>query len=134
MLTDALKHLASDPGTDPKVKKKLAAVLAGWKRQFSDDPSMALAARLFDQCKLAQTDRVNADKKAMDNFHAGLGFDAEYMERKRKEEEARKKHDEEKRKAKEEKQRRKREEEEKRRKTSQPKPKRKPFNFEEVCL
>ena len=132
-LTDALKHLAADPGTDHKVKKKLAAVLAGWRRQFHDDPSMALVAKLYDQCKIAQTDRANADKRAVENVNAGMGLDVDYiMERKKKEEEARKKKEEEKRKAKEEKEKRKREEEERRRKASQPKTKRKPFNFEQV--
>lgn len=132
-MTDAIKHLASDPGTDPKVKKKLASVLLGWKRQFQDDPSMASVAKLYDQCKIAHNDRTSADRRAIDNVHASLGLDAEYMERKRKEEEARKKKEDEKRKAKEDKERRKREEEERRRKAAQPKTKRKPFNFEQVC-
>ena len=131
-LTDALKHLASDPSTDAQVKKKLAAVLAGWRRQFSEDPSMQLVAKLYEQCRLAQSDRVSSDKRAMENVNAGLGLDMEYMERKKKEEEARKRREEEKRKAKEDKQRRKREEEERRQQSSQPKPKRKPFNFEQV--
>ncbi|KAI0328506.1 seryl-tRNA synthetase [Cubamyces sp. BRFM 1775] len=127
-LTDALKNLASDPATDHKVKKKLASVLAAWHIQFKDDPSMTLVANLYKQCKVAQSNRVSMDRRAVDNVNAGLGLDAEYLERKRKEEEARKKREEEKRKAKEEKERRKREEEERRRK---PKTKRKPFNFEE---
>ncbi|KAI0655211.1 hypothetical protein C8Q70DRAFT_1047594 [Cubamyces menziesii] len=127
-LTDALKNLAADPATDHKVKKKLASVLAAWHLQFKDDPSMTLVANLYKQCKVAQTNRVSMDRRAVDNVNAGLGLDAEYLERKRKEEEARKKKEEEKRKAKEEKERRKREEEERRRK---PKTKRKPFNFEE---
>ncbi|CDO75490.1 hypothetical protein BN946_scf184935.g26 [Trametes cinnabarina] len=61
----------------------------------------------------------------------GTDQDTEYLERKRREEEAKKKREEEKRKAKEEKERRKREEEERRRKAAQPKTKRKPFNFEQ---
>ncbi|KAI0756863.1 seryl-tRNA synthetase [Daedaleopsis nitida] len=129
-LIDALKHLASDPSTDPKVKKKLASVLAGWRRQFQDDPSMSALSRLYDQCKLAQTDRVNADRRAMENVNLGLGMEVDF-DRKKKEEEARKKREEEKRKAKEDKERRKREEEERKRKASQPKTKRKPFNFEQ---
>ncbi|OSD03205.1 seryl-tRNA synthetase [Trametes coccinea BRFM310] len=128
-LTDALKNLAADPGTDPKVKKKLASVLAAWHLQFKDDPSMTLVANLYKQCKIAHTHRVTSDHQNIIN--AGLGPDTEYLERKRKEEEARKKREEEKRKAKEEKERRKREEEERKRKASQPKTKRKPFNFEQ---
>ncbi|RDX51011.1 seryl-tRNA synthetase [Lentinus brumalis] len=131
-LTDALKHLATDPGTDQKVKKKLASVLAGWHRQFKDDPSMALVAKLYEQCKIARSDRASADRRAVENVNAGLGLDVDYLMVRRKEEEAaKKKKEEEKRKAKEEKERRKREEEERRRKASQPKTKRKPFNFEQ---
>ena len=86
-LTDALKHLAADPATDHKVKKKLASVLAGWRRQFQDDPSMALVAKLYEQCKIAQTDRANADKRAIEHVNTGIGLDVDYiMERKRKEE------------------------------------------------
>ena len=91
MLIDAIKHLATDPATDSKVKKKLASVLAGWRRQFADDPSMQYVAKLYDQCKLAQADRVSADRRAVDNVNAAIGVDAEYIERKRKEEEAKRK-------------------------------------------
>ncbi|KAH9944270.1 uncharacterized protein BXZ73DRAFT_87198 [Epithele typhae] len=131
MLTDALKHLASDPSTDPRVKKKLASVLAAWKRQFSDDPSMIDVARLFDQCKLAQSDRAAQDKKVIEHVNLGLGIDVEYVERKSREEEARKKREAEKRKTKEDKEKRKREEAERKHKPAQPRTKRKPFNFEE---
>ncbi|EJF66817.1 seryl-tRNA synthetase [Dichomitus squalens LYAD-421 SS1] len=133
MLIDAIKHLAADPATDSKVKKKLTAVLAGWRRQFADDPSMQYVAKLYDQCKMAQADRISADKRAIEQVNAGIGVDPDYIERerKRKEAEARKKKEEEKRKAKEEKEKRRREEEERRRKASQPKTKRKPFNFEQ---
>ena len=93
---------------------------------------MSFVARLYDQCKVAQVDRVNADRRAIENVHLGLGLEADYSERKKREEDARRKKAEEKQKAKEEKEKRKRDEEERRRKSSQPKPKRKPFNFEEV--
>ncbi len=132
MLLDAIKHLAADPATDHKVKKKLISVLVGWRRQFADDPSMQYVAKLYDQCKLAQSDRVSADKRAVDGVNTGIGLDADYMEKKRKEEAARKKKEEEKRQAKEEKERRKREEEERRRNGPRSKTKRKPFNFEQV--
>ncbi|KAI8990560.1 hypothetical protein BD414DRAFT_438281 [Trametes punicea] len=128
-LTDALKNLAADPGTDSKVKKKLASVLVAWHLQFKDDPSMTLVANLYKQCRIAQTNRVTSDRQAI--IDAGLTTETEYLERKRREEEAKKKRDEEKRKVKEEKERRKREEEERKRKASQPKTKRKPFNFEQ---
>ncbi|KAH9858061.1 hypothetical protein C2E23DRAFT_802525 [Lenzites betulinus] len=133
-LTDAIKNLASDPGTDHKVKKKLTSVLAAWHLQFKDDPSMTLVANLYKQCRVANH-RTSTDRRALDNVNAGLGVDPEYVERKRREEEARKREEEtrkaEKRKAKEDKERRKREEEERKRKAAQPKPKRKPFNFEQ---
>lgn len=50
-LTDAIRHLSSDPGTDPAVNKKLFVVLASWKHQFQGDPKMKLVASLYDQCK-----------------------------------------------------------------------------------
>ncbi|KAI1788797.1 seryl-tRNA synthetase [Ganoderma leucocontextum] len=131
MLLDAIKHLAADPATDHKVKKKLISVLVGWRRQFADDPSMQYVAKLYDQCKLAQADRVSADRRALDGMNMGMGWDTDHMERKGKEEAARKKKEEEKRQAKEEKEKRKREEEERRRHGPRSKAKRKPFNFEQ---
>ncbi|KAI0375132.1 seryl-tRNA synthetase [Pilatotrama ljubarskyi] len=130
-LTDALKNLASDPATDSKVKKKLASVLAAWHLQFKDDPSMALVANLYKQCRVAQANRASMDRRTIESVNAGLGLGSDYLERKKREEEARKKREEEKRKAKEEKERRKREEEERKRKAAQPRTKRKPFNFEQ---
>lgn len=134
MLLDAIKHLAADPATDHKVKKKLVSVLVGWRRQFADDPSMQYVAKLYDQCKLAQADRVSADKRAMDGVSVGMGLDADYMEKKRKEEAARKRKEDEKRQAKEEKEKRKREEEERKRDGTRSKTRRKPFDFEQVCF
>ncbi|KAI0651985.1 hypothetical protein C8Q79DRAFT_997182 [Trametes meyenii] len=130
-LTDALKNLAADPLADHKVKKKLSSVLAAWHLQFKDDPSMTLVAGLYKECKVATANRASMDRRAVDNINAGLNIDTEFIERKKREEEAKKKREEEKRKAKEEKERRKREEEERKRKAAQPKPKRKPFVFEQ---
>jgi hypothetical protein len=59
-LTDALKHLATDPATDPKVKKKVLAVLASWSRQFKDDRSTAAIAGLYRQVKPAEPPRRSA--------------------------------------------------------------------------
>ncbi len=56
-LTDALKHLATDSTTDPKVRKKVMAVLASWSRQFKDDRSAAGIAGLYRQVKPAQSSR-----------------------------------------------------------------------------
>ena len=50
-LTDALKHLATDYTTDPKVRKKVLAVLASWSRQFKDDRGAAGIAGLYRQVK-----------------------------------------------------------------------------------
>ena len=50
-LTDALKHLASDPGTDKRVYKKLLMVLGSWRDQFKNDSSMTLVAGLYKQCR-----------------------------------------------------------------------------------
>lgn len=52
-LTDALKHLATDYTTDPKVRKKVLAVLASWSRQFKDDRGAAGIAGLYRQVKPA---------------------------------------------------------------------------------
>jgi hypothetical protein len=46
-LTDAIKHLAADPGLDPKVRRKLINVLASWFRQFKGDPDMNAIANLY---------------------------------------------------------------------------------------
>ncbi|KAH9004035.1 hypothetical protein EDB86DRAFT_3207577 [Lactarius hatsudake] len=65
-LTDALKNLATDPTTDPKVKKKVLAVLGSWSRQFKDDRSAAAIAGLYRQVKPAeppQTEREEETKR-----------------------------------------------------------------------
>jgi seryl-tRNA synthetase len=46
-LTDAIKLLAADPGLDPKVRRKLAGVLASWFHQFKNEPSMSSVANLY---------------------------------------------------------------------------------------
>ena len=50
-LTDALINIANDSNTDKRVKKKLILVLASWRDQFGSDPSMALVAGLYKQCR-----------------------------------------------------------------------------------
>lgn len=127
--------MASDPTLDPKVKKKLIAVLAAWQAQFKDDSSMTLVAGLYRQCKL-DTHRHSTQLSTQ-----GLVMESE-NERRQREEKERKREDE-KRKAKEE-ERQKKEEEERRKKvekekkkkssTTQAKVKRKPFDFEEVSI
>jgi len=78
MLTDAIRALATDPGTDPKVKRKTIAVLASWHRQFADDRSMSAVAGLYRQVKPAEPPRrPQVDRAAL-----------EEEERKRREEEA----------------------------------------------
>ena len=59
-LTDALKNLATDRTTDPKVKKKVLAVLASWSRQFKDDRNAAAIAGLYRQVKPAEPPRRSA--------------------------------------------------------------------------
>ncbi|KAI0003663.1 hypothetical protein BJV74DRAFT_477399 [Russula compacta] len=56
-LTDALRHLATDPTADPKVRKKVLAVLASWSKQFKDDRSAAGIAGLYRQVKPAGSSR-----------------------------------------------------------------------------
>ncbi|KAI0034162.1 hypothetical protein K488DRAFT_77420 [Vararia minispora EC-137] len=126
MLTDAIKHLATDPGTDSKVKRKTIAVLASWHRQFADDRSMAAVAGLYRQVKPAEPPRrPQVDRTTLE----------EEERRHRDEEAARKASKEEaKLKAKRAKEQAKAEGEARRRKAKE-KPtarsQRKPFNFEE---
>jgi len=84
-LTDALKHLATDYTTDPKVRKKVLAVLASWSRQFKDDRGAAGIAGLYRQVKPAGSE---ANREAL-------------VERERESEKRRKEKEEAKRKAKE---------------------------------
>jgi len=121
-LTDALRSLASDPTTDPKVKRKLNHVFASWHQQFKDDPSMALIAGFYKPPKRASAPpppRASLDVTPREN---------EYEKQRVAKEEA-------KRKAKELKEaerleRLKREQDAKKKQT-QGKSKRKPFNFEQ---
>ncbi|KAF9809064.1 hypothetical protein IEO21_07601 [Rhodonia placenta] len=134
-LTDAIKMLASDGSTDPKVKKKLVAVLTAWYTQFKDDPSMTLVANLYKSCGLGHTGGHRPTRSSVQ-------YDAEELrrleererekekEREEREAERRRKEDE-KRKAKEEKEKRKREEEGKRKAARSGKVQRKPFDFEQ---
>jgi len=46
-LTDALKHLATDPDVDKRVKKKLNFVLGSWHEQYKDDPNMHFVAGIL---------------------------------------------------------------------------------------
>lgn len=140
--------LATESTTDPKVKKKLIAVLAAWHAQFKDDPSMSLVAGLYNQYKPAvpharpahpvsppatEYDNENYERKRREERERRERKEEERRER--KEDERREKEDE-KRKAKEAKEadkaRLKAEEEARRKKATQPKTKRKAFNFEEV--
>ncbi|KAF8488531.1 hypothetical protein JB92DRAFT_3101042 [Gautieria morchelliformis] len=118
-LTDAIKQLSSDPGTDQAVKKRLLSVLASWKHQFQGDPKMRLVASLYDQCRPAH--RKSAEYRPpfpIDEF-AGLGGRELEKESQRQEKEAKKR-------AKKEK-----EAERERMAKEARKPKRKQFNFEQ---
>ncbi|KAF8349692.1 hypothetical protein F5887DRAFT_1069969 [Amanita rubescens] len=50
-IVDAFKQLSSDPQTDTKVKKKLLLMLASWRNQYQNDPSMSMFAGLYGQCR-----------------------------------------------------------------------------------
>jgi len=128
MLTDAIKHLATDSTTDPKVKKKVMAVLLSWHNQFKDDRSMDAVSNLYKQCKGENRPRIDVQSAL------GAGNDP-FWDQKRREE--REKKEEEKRKVKEAKEikeaeaRLRAEEEAKKKKAAKVKSKRKQFNFEE---
>ncbi|KAG8926730.1 putative actin patch assembly and actin polymerization protein [Tulasnella sp. 408] len=110
--------MASDPLTDEVVRKKLMSVLAGWHREFKDNPKMATVASLWTQCGGGAKRRSVPPPPQVDH-------DAEA--RKKAEERAKEKA------AKEEEKRRERERKEKekadaKKKANQPKPR--PFDFE----
>jgi hypothetical protein len=113
-LTDALKHLATDYSTDPKVRKKVLAVLASWSRQFKDDRSAAGIAGLYRQVKPAGSE---GNREAL-------------AERERESEKRRKEKAEAKQKAKE----KRREEARSKKAASRTATSRKQFNFEQVCV
>lgn len=46
-MTDALKHLATDPDVDRRVKKKLNFVLGSWHEQYKDDSNMHFVAGIL---------------------------------------------------------------------------------------
>ncbi|KAF9460132.1 hypothetical protein BDZ94DRAFT_1223642 [Collybia nuda] len=119
-LTDALKQIASDSNADKRVKKKLLLVLASWRDQFKDDPSMTLIAGLFKQCR-GEGRRLSSQELA---HLAGLDYNNEDSRKK----------DEAKRKAKREKEeardRLKREENEQRHRERNGRTNRAPFDFE----
>lgn len=130
--------LGTDPGTDPKVKKKLLSVLASWNAEFKDDPSMSLVSNLFNQIRPARpAPRAPPARASLEdqNFTLERSGPDPYEAKRNKEEERK----EAKRKAKEQREadklRLRRIEEEQRRRVKQGKEgkvKRKPFNFEEV--
>lgn len=46
-LTDTIRHLVIDPGTDQRVKRKLVSILLAWHKQFQNEPSMSPVANLY---------------------------------------------------------------------------------------
>ncbi|TFK30860.1 hypothetical protein FA15DRAFT_35563 [Coprinopsis marcescibilis] len=54
-LVDTFRLVASDLPGEKRVKKKLRLVLAGWREQYKDDPSMAYFASLYKQCRIDET-------------------------------------------------------------------------------
>lgn len=114
--------MGNDLTIEPKVKKKLIRILASWHAQYKDDPSMKTAANLYKQHK--------TDARSVWRPEAQIPRNEELEAAKRKsKDEARQKAREER----EASERLKREEKKKKREAAgKPKPKRKPFNFEEV--
>lgn len=86
-LTDAIKHLATDPATDAKVKRKLMNVLASWHTQFKDDPSMSFVAGLYKQYKPADRRSRSKDVTNDSEVQAMLRQQAEADRRKKEKEE-----------------------------------------------
>lgn len=83
-MTDAIKHLASDAGTDAKVRRKLVSMLMFWHKQFQGDASMTLVANLY---KLVPSAQSHAAQPRL--VQPGLlEQESEYEKRKREEREA----------------------------------------------
>lgn len=120
-LTDALRHLATDPTADPKVRKKVLAVLASWSKQFKDDRSATGIAGLYRQVKPAGPSR-----RSEANQEPSVERERESEQRRRDKEEAKRREAKEKRVKLEE----------ARRKTaaSQTATFRKQFDFEQACF
>ena len=111
--------IGADVTVNKRVKKKLVLVLSSWKEQYASEPSMALVAGLYKQCRVAE--------KREQNLYDLVGLNHEEEKRAvRKQEEK-----EERRKAKEAAKEKARKEEEERRRNKN-KTKRVPFNFERV--
>jgi seryl-tRNA synthetase len=117
-LTDVLRNMGNDPIIDQKVKRKLVRILAAWHAQYKNDPSMKTAANLYKQHK------SDAHSTWRPEGQTPKDEELEAAKRKNKEEARRK--------AKEEAEREAAEKKKKRESARKPKPKRKPFNFEEV--
>lgn len=115
-LTDALRQLAGDRTADKRVQKKLKLVLISWHEQFQTDPSMRSVSDLYLMVK-----DIQPAKPAIDPM------DVEASRRRAEKDEAKRKAKLEKAEA-----RRKEEEERLKQKQMKNKPKRAPFNFEQV--
>ncbi|CAL1694031.1 unnamed protein product [Somion occarium] len=129
-LLDAIKSIAHDPTTDPRVRKRLLSVVASWHAQFKDDPSMATVSNLYRQCKPA--DSYNRHRSTDPVLQAaGLDPHGEYerrkLEERERERERKERKEEEKRKAKEAKEKARAGA----RRQAKSMNKRKPFNFEQ---
>jgi LAS seventeen-binding protein 5 len=112
-----LTNLTYEPSTDPKVKRKILAVLASWNHQFKSDPSMTLVAGLFHQCRVGEP--------AMDTVvwdATGIGEPPEVTKRRLEKEEAKRLKQKEKEKK----------EAAKKKKQKEPNVMRARFNFEKV--
>jgi vacuolar-type H+-ATPase subunit E/Vma4 len=120
-LTDAIRNLASDPGTDKRVKKKLLAVLASWRDQFKSDPSMTLVAGLYKQCQRGSS--------SLHSDVAALALNEEREKKREEKEEAKRRARQEKEEAKE---RARKEEERRLAERNRSQRTRAPFNFEKV--
>lgn len=114
-MIDAIKHLVTDPTTDPKVKRKLISVLGAWHQQFQGDPKMSSVSNLYKSVPHAVTGKGPQL----------TGGETEYEKRRREEREAK---EEAKRKAKQAKEDKRKKEEEAR--LRQARKNRPPFNFE----
>ncbi|KAF8445740.1 hypothetical protein L210DRAFT_3610345 [Boletus edulis BED1] len=64
-LIDAIKHLASDPTADVKVRKKVRSIIASWSTQFKNDPSLSTIASLYKPPRTFHARSQSADANVL---------------------------------------------------------------------
>jgi len=83
-LIDALKHVASDPSTESRVRKVLNAIAASWNTEFKGDSSIA---DLYRECRAAnrRSQGPSSNSADVDKTLQAAGLYSDSAEQKRRE-------------------------------------------------